>query len=393
MGETTEISWTHSTFNPWTGCEKVSPGCANCYAEADAHRWGKDVWGPEAKREKRTESYWRQPLKWNEKAKASRKPWRVFCASQSDVFEDRRDLDADRSRLFRLIEATPALTWLLLTKRPENVKRLAPSLWLPGVATGESGKWPENVWLGTTVEDQARADERIPHLMRVPARVRFVSGEPLLEGVVLPSFIRLRRPVAGDVVWLDDHKVAAIGGGGFVAADAGTHRVYLNPNGARSVAVPCGVCAGRGCPGDPYPCEGGRVMLGIKPDECEDLGLGIDWLIVGGESGPKARPMHPGWARALRDQCVAAGVAFHFKQWGEWQAGSAPGRDPERERIMLNDGRLLRAAGDLMPAERFAKSWGPAGYDANIMTLVGKKTAGRELDGRTWDEFPAGQQA
>lgn len=386
MGENSGIEWTHHTFNPWLGCVKVSPACANCYAEknravaAAEARVGKTLWGPDAERVRTSESYWRQPHRWNREALAAGERRRVFCASLADVFEDRPDLEPHRFDLWRLIEETPGLDWLLLTKRPDRVLASVPMAWRTG--------FPGNVWLGTTVEDQARADERIPHLMRVPARVRFVSGEPLLEGVVLPSFIRLRRPVAGDVVWLDDHKVAAIGGGGFVAADAGTHRVYLNPNGARSVAVPCGVCAGKGCPGDPYPCEGGRVMLGIKPDECEDLGLGIDWLIVGGESGPKARPMHPGWARALRDQCVAAGVAFHFKQWGEWQAGSAPGRDPERERIMLNDGRLLRAAGDLMPAERFAKSWGPAGYDANIMTLVGKKTAGRELDGRTWDELP-----
>ena len=145
---------------------------------------------------------------------------RVFCASMSDVFEDREDLIPHRQRLFRLIDETPSLDWLLLTKRPENIKRLAPKLGQP------------NVWLGTSAEDQKRWDLRVPILLEIPAVVHFVSAEPLLAPISMNELL--------------------------------------------------------------YP----------------------EWLIVGGESGPHARPMRVEWARSLRDQALAAGVAFHFKQWG-----------------------------------------------------------------------------
>lgn len=178
MGTTTEIAWTDHTFNPWIGCTRVSPGCKNCYAEARDARYGEGLWGKDAPRRVTSDQNWRQPIKWNRAAEADRERRRVFCASLADVFEDRPDLLISRGRLFGLIAETPWLDWQLLTKRPENVRRLVPLPWV-----GIPGAWPANVWIGTTVEDQTRADERIPHLLRIPAAVRFLSCEPLIGRV------------------------------------------------------------------------------------------------------------------------------------------------------------------------------------------------------------------
>lgn len=178
--EGTKIEWATHTFNPWVGCTKVSPGCQHCYAEALDRRWGHGRWGPKAPRQRTSVAYWRQPLRWDVKAAQTGEQVRVFCASLADVWEDRADLVEHRADLFRVIQATPALTWLLLTKRPENILRLWPAGFQPpGVDT-----WP-NVWLGTTVEDQERADLRVPQLLRVPAALRFLSVEPLLGPVDL----------------------------------------------------------------------------------------------------------------------------------------------------------------------------------------------------------------
>lgn len=190
MGTTTAISWTDHTFNPWWGCERVSPGCQHCYAEAFAKRTGNAVWGKTADRRHFGDKHWNEPLKWNRAAQAAGLPALVFCASMADVFEDRRDLDEDRARLFELIEATPWLRWQLLTKRPENVLRLVPRRWLDAnpIATGCApyvGKWPANCWIGCTVEDQQRADERVHKLLEVPAPVLFLSCEPLLGPILL----------------------------------------------------------------------------------------------------------------------------------------------------------------------------------------------------------------
>lgn len=178
MGTTTAISWTDHTFNPWWGCQRVSPGCEHCYAESFAKRTGHDVWGKGSERRRFGSKHWTEPFKWRDKAEAAGRPAKVFCASMADVFEDRDDHIEDRNRLFTLIELTaPHLIWQLLTKRPENVNRLVGDRWPDG--------WPENVWMGTTVEDQKRADERIPELLDIPAKVRFLSCEPLLGEVQL----------------------------------------------------------------------------------------------------------------------------------------------------------------------------------------------------------------
>lgn len=193
MGENSGIAWTHHTFNPWWGCSRVSPGCEHCYAERLATvRRKLPVWGVDAARKPMSEAYWRAPLKWNRDALAAGERRRVFCASMADVFElapvqneeAHRVMVAARERLWRLIESTSALDWLLLTKRPQNVDFLVP--W-GGERRG--GPWPANVWLGVTAEDERRARERIPILLGIPARVRFVSHEPALERVDFFPFL------------------------------------------------------------------------------------------------------------------------------------------------------------------------------------------------------------
>jgi protein gp37 len=170
MAKNSRIEWTTHTFNPWWGCVKISPACKHCYAESWAKRVGQNVWGVGADRRFFGDKHWSEPLKWNADATASRKRARVFCASMADVFEDREGLDVWRERLWDLIDKTPSLDWLLLTKRPEFVKKRVP--W--------KKNWPANVWLGTTVENQEWAKERLPILATIPARVRFISAEPLL---------------------------------------------------------------------------------------------------------------------------------------------------------------------------------------------------------------------
>nr|WP_294809929.1 phage Gp37/Gp68 family protein [uncultured Sphingomonas sp.] len=273
MAKNSRIEWTNHTFNPWWGCVKVSPACKHCYAESWAKRVGQSVWGIKADRRFFGDKHWAEPLRWNAEAERAGVRARVFCASMADVFEDRRDLDPWRERLWALIEATPNLDWLLLTKRPEGVLAFVP--W--------GDIWPTNVWLGTTVEDQTRADERLPLLAAIPAAVRFISAEPLL----------------------------------------------------------------------------GPVHLG-------DWAKAIDWVITGGESGAKARPSSPSWFLDLLNQCMAQDIAFHFKQWGDW----APGQG-----ISLAKARAERAA------------------DGTTMLRVGKKLAGRLLDGTVWDGLPTARRA
>ena len=188
MGELTAISWTDHTFNPWIGCQRVSPACNNCYAETLNKRWGQGNWGKDAPRRVTADANWRKPLKWNRDAEAAGVPAFVFCASMADVFEDRPDLDQPRDRLWKLIDETPWLTWLLLTKRPENIARMVPVEWM-------TSGFPSNVWAGTTVEDQRRAEERLPHLARIPAPVRFLSCEPLLGYVDLLHHVE-------DIEWI-----------------------------------------------------------------------------------------------------------------------------------------------------------------------------------------------
>lgn len=174
-----KIEWTDHTFNPWWGCAKVSPACRNCYAEALSKRFGLGEWGDGGKREFFSDDNWSLPKRWNRSARAARRRYRVFCASMADVFEDRRDLDPWRERLWGLIDQTPALDWLLLTKRIDRAGALVP--W--------RGAWPANVWIGATVETQEWAERRVPELVALPARIRFVSCEPLLGWIDLARWL------------------------------------------------------------------------------------------------------------------------------------------------------------------------------------------------------------
>ncbi len=170
MGATTEIRWTDSTFNPWWGCARVSEACQHCYAESWAKRFGVE-WGKTAERRVFGDKHWNEPLRWNRQAEQAGTRRLVFCASMADVFEDHPELPPERERLWDLIAATPALTWQLLTKRPENIMGMVPKEWWTD--------WPANVWAGCTVENQRWADERLPILARVPAPITFGSFEPL----------------------------------------------------------------------------------------------------------------------------------------------------------------------------------------------------------------------
>ena len=299
MGQNSNIEWTHHTFNPWRGCTKVSAGCAHCYADTLSKRnpGTLGVWGPNGSRVVAAESYWRQPLKWDRDAAAAGERHRVFCASLADVFEGPETMPTDalpavraaRVRLFDLIRQTPHLDWLLLTKRPENFREVIRESLLMicsddegGVAWSDDlivwlndwtgGNAPPNVWLGTSVEDQAAADERIPHLLRCPAAVRFLSCEPLLGAVDLQ---RVADP---------DPRARKLG----VTFSA--------------LSIKRGI--GLGTPLTPTDGD---------DDYCLNA---VDWIIVGGESGPHARPMHVEHARSIVGQCQAAGVPVFAKQLG-----------------------------------------------------------------------------
>jgi protein gp37 len=326
MSEKTGISWTHHTFNPWWGCVKVSPACTNCYAERDSKRYGFKVWGQDAERRFFGDDHWKEPRRWNEHAKRLGERRRVFCASMADVFEVPtnlellRRMDAERMRLWRTIEETPWLDWLLLTKRPEQILNRTPRWWHNG--------FPPNVWPGITAETQNWLEARIEALLGLTSpTVRFLSYEPALGP------LNLRR----------------------VRMNGDIREVYVDA------------------------LTGQQTGVGIDPMQLPGKPA-INWVIGGGESGHRARPSHPDWYRSARDQCAAAGVPFHFKQWGEWQNGSARHREHV---VMLSDGRALSF-------QEYSETWSQTPGDLNPTTMarVGKKEAGRILDGREWNEFP-----
>lgn len=357
MGQDSKIEWTDHTFNPWWGCTHVHEGCRNCYAETWAKRFGVQ-WGPGGMRRLASEKQWEEPLKWNRQAKKSGVRAKVFCASMADVFEDwsgriidtimdcqgassqcgrvprPATMDDVRKRLFALIDQTPWLDWQLVTKRPENILRMTPPYEYHACETGDcphelaseccsvdERKYRDNVWLLTSISNQASATKQIPELLKCHdlSPVLGLSCEPLLGPIDL--------------------------------ARVGNHD---------------GTCAN--------PFDGNCLYVG-------DIGGAeyawsprnmLRWVIVGGESGPGSRPMHPDWARSLRDQCQAAKVPFFFKQWGEWYP--------------VDQGRLVR--GDQCPNPNLASEWLRDSKGALEFARVGKAKAGRILDGRTWDEFP-----
>jgi protein gp37 len=251
MAAESVIEWCDATFNPWVGCAKVSPACTHCYAEfstpARTHRArGLELWGPKAARYVTSDANWREPLAWNRRAVREGRRLRVFCASLADVFEDHPALGLPRVRLWDLIERTPALDWLLLTKRPQSIRSMVPRAWLDAPRP--------HVWFGTTVEDQTRANERVLELVQVPAVLRFLSVEPLLE----PVEIGLRGTL-------------------------------------------------------PHTVASRYTMVHER----------IGWVIVGGESGPRARPFDLAWARAIVAECAATQTACFVKQLGARPIDSA----------------------------------------------------------------------
>jgi protein gp37 len=180
--ENSNIEWTTHTFNPWIGCQHVSPGCDHCYAETMMdHRYHRVEWGPHGKRKRTTEQYWKQPIRWAKEARRKGHRPRVFCASLADVWDNQVPSEW-RADLFNLINSTPELDWLLLTKRSENIRKMLRS------ATAGLPEWPwANVWLGATCEDQQRYNHRWPFLARTPASVRFISYEPALGPLAIES--------------------------------------------------------------------------------------------------------------------------------------------------------------------------------------------------------------
>lgn len=282
MGDTTAIEWATATWNPWWGCRKVSPGCANCYAETLANRFHDGLW----RGQHRLVKDWGGPGRVDRKAAREGRRARLFVASMADVFEDHPDLVKWRGSALHLLAGLKHTDVLLLTKRPENVARMVPPWWTDpnGFVPADFDQpyargWPAHIWLGTTVEDQQRADERIPHLLRVPAPVRFLSVEPLLGPVDLTEL---------PARWDDgDRPLMRLDGlrGGYWVTRTPLMRRWVDF-------------------GPETQGEGGPPTARIA------------WVIAGGESGPRARPMAPEWARSVRDQCAAAGVPFFFKQWG-----------------------------------------------------------------------------
>jgi protein gp37 len=335
------IEWTTHSFNPWWGCQRVSPGCQHCYAETLAKRYGHAVWGPAKTTDRRmmSENYWRQPLKWNAAAANAADRPRVFCASMADVFEDHPGVVEARARLFDLIIATPNLDWQLLTKRPENMTRFAPPSWSDG--------WPLNVWAMTSVESQEQADTRIPELLQVPARVRGLSCEPLLGAVDLSE-------------WLPDLNTPI--------------------NNISDDDAPLGVY-------DPLTRE-------RYPDPAD---IELHWVIVGGESGHGARPMHPDWARSLRDQCAAAEVAFHFKQHGEYCPGEFQRSGVMSGYWQFQQGSAFHEESHGPPEDHLWHGAPDGEYRFHTVirpwpdvacVKLGKLWSGRMLDGREWNELP-----
>lgn len=385
MSDTTVIEWTATrlpdgtvlpgyTFNPWTGCTKISPACDNCYAESWAKRSGLVKWGAHEARRRTSAANWEKPLKWNRQAGEAGIRRKVFCASLADVFDNHRSIQpAWRDDLWALIRATPHLDWLLLTKRPGNISRMLPPDWGDG--------YP-NVWLGCTIANQEEADRDIPKLLAIPAAIRFISAEPLLGPVDLGRWLATANVTCKECrqsFWLHE-------------ADPCEHAKW----GSWTLACPnCGGC--RCSPGagkSPFPRipeDWLRKKVGRFEHVHPTIAIAskIDWVIVGGESGPHARPMHPDWARFLRDQCQAAGVAFFFKQWGEWLPG-AFGPPPALE--WQGNGPIWDA--NQFPADMdHEPKWDDGLHyidedEHAFFYRTGKKAAGRLLDGREWNEVP-----
>lgn len=348
----TKIEWAEKVWNPVVGCTKISPGCQNCYAERMAARLENIAY--KTGNQKLHDKYYPtincngtwtgkvslcpdaldEPLRW-------KKPSRIFVCSMGDLFHE----DVPYEFIYDIWDVmvkNRQHTFLILSKRPDRMKsfiervmanRMDYAYMLGNTPEGkEARKWAQrpiqNIWLGVTAENQEQADKRITILLQIPAAVRFVSVEPMLGPV------------------------------------------HLNQINTDSKAITLNALTGT-----PYDWDYGEWM----PED--NIGAKIDWVICGGETGPGARPMHRDWARELRDQCKAAGVPFLFKQWGEWSCQPWNSDNKTKRELCLGvDGNSVCAqVGHMMG---FRKP------DDVLMVRVGKKVAGRLLDGRIWDEYP-----
>lgn len=321
MGDNTKIEWAHHTFNPWYGCQKVGPGCDHCYAEGWAKRSGLVQWGPGTERRRSSEANWRKPIKWNRQAEIQHNAWQAFKEAHPGL-TDAQLVDAgfakpERPRVFcasladvfdnAVPDAWRIDLFSLIAKTPYLdwllvTKRVGNVM---RMCSGDGLMFDmiaDRVWLGVTICNQEEADRDIPKLLAIPAMVRFLSMEPLLGPVDLRFHI--------------------------FSEPTGNFRTHA----------------------------GKRQMELRKPADG-----GLHWVIVGGESGPKARPMHPDWVRSLRDQCAGAEVPILFKQWGEWLPAGQDG-NPDHDPFEIN---------------------------ASASPIrVGKKAAGRHLDGKLHDGYP-----
>lgn len=376
----THISWADETWNPVTGCTRVSEGCDECYIERTipfrmaGRRFDHDGIGATTGVTLHPDRL-DKPLHW-------RKPRRIFVPSSGDLFHENVPSGFIGS-VWNTMALAPQHTFMVLTKRPARARALltawAENNWMwrrddmmwCGPLTGPL----PNVWFGTSVENQRWADTRIPILLGIPAAVRFISAEPLLGPVTLAE--RGWLPVSAND---PDPDAECVTCGTEEFSDCQGHPV-VHRCGSRN-AEPCEVLPNGDCARDGD--EIGAWCNGpIKPYPR------IDWVIAGGESGPKARPMHPDWARSLRDQCTAAGVAYHFKQWGEWSPvaadhANAIGMD-ERGMFGGQIDYVQRHPMSTLPPGQWSIGEGTA---FTPIARVGKKRAGRELDGRVWDEYP-----
>ncbi|MBB5703564.1 protein gp37 [Ochrobactrum daejeonense] len=356
MADKTHIEWTDATWNPITGCSVVSPGCTNCYAmklagtrlQHHPSRVGLTVGsktGPVWNGKVRRNREWlAQPLEW-------KKPRMVFVCAHGDLFHE--DVPDDWILdVFTVMAIASRHTFQILTKRADRMRdflsrgddlleEIYANWYSFDGGAREVWSWPlPNVWLGVSVEDQKRANERIPALLDTPAAIRWVSAEPLLGPVDLDSI-----KIPGVINPLDSLRSEAY-------ADI-EHGQYA----------------------------GQRMYCGLK----YGCGRGIDWVVAGGESGKGARPMHPDWARSLRDQCAAAGVPFFFKQWGGWQ--QVYDRD-------VDDPDWRRCGGTERenPRGRWLNLEGGTGFHGErviYVNPVSKNAAGRMLDQSYHDAMPA----
>jgi protein gp37 len=357
MGRTS-IEWTQSedgtkgyTWNPVTGCSKVSAGCTNCYAERLSHRfkWTDKPWNAAyaAENVKLHPERLEEPLKW-------KRPRRVFVNSMSDLFHEQVPFEFI-AKVFDIMAHTPEHTYQILTKRPARMKEFIERYDPENLAP-----YPlPNVWLGVSVENQDAADERIPLLLQTPAAVRFLSCEPLLGPVDLT---RINLGVK-------------------------------NTRGYGPRRIEWDALTGWEHHYDPDSVKDDHSKACVSNPSQK-----VNWVIVGGESGPNARPMHPAWVRSLRDQCKAAGVAFFFKQWGEWAPWADESKYTHGEaETARNAQTYVNLDGTtglvwIVDDDGVCQNWtGTLSPMSCVVSRVGKTRAGRELDGRTWDEYPVVQ--